>query len=104
MSEVIEQAVDPIQAAVDELLELGKKRGYVTWEEMNEILPDDAIDPAQLEIIMMCLEEAKIETLDEADADRYERRRRPDYMVWASTVLVGFYTHQNSFRKTPPRQ
>ncbi len=78
MSEVIEQAVDPIQAAVDELLELGKKRGYVTWEEMNEILPDDAIDPAQLEIIMMCLEEAKIETLDEADADRYERRRRAD--------------------------
>ncbi|UCC30483.1 MAG: RNA polymerase sigma factor RpoD [Phycisphaerales bacterium] len=78
MSEVIEQAVDPIQAAVDELLELGKRRGYVTWEEMNEILPDDAIDPAQLEVIMMCLEEAKIETLDEADADRYERRRRPD--------------------------
>ena len=60
-----------IQAAVDELLELGKKRGYVTWEEMNEILPDDAIDPAQLEMIMLRLEEAKVETLDEIDAQRY---------------------------------
>jgi RNA polymerase primary sigma factor len=76
MIEAIEQVIDPVQAAVDELLERGKARGYVTWEEMNEILPDDAIDPAQLEIIMMRLEEAKIETLDEADAARYERRRR----------------------------
>ncbi len=77
MSEVIEpQPVDPIQSAIDELLSLGKQRGYVTWEEMNEILPDDAIDPTQLEIIMMRLESSKIETLDEVDAARHERRRR----------------------------
>ncbi len=77
MSDVIEHImVDPIQAAVDELLELGTKRGYVTWEEMNEILPDDAIDPAQLEMIMMRIEEAKIETFDEADALAYERKQK----------------------------
>ncbi len=65
---------DPIQVAVDELLGLGKKRGYVTWEEMNEILPDDAIDPARLEMIMVRLEEAKIETLDEIEARRHARQ------------------------------
>ena len=68
--------IDPIQAAVEELLDIGKKRGYVTWEEMNEILPDDAVDPNQLEFIMMRLEESTIETLDEADAAKYERQRR----------------------------
>ena len=80
MNEVTEQqvvALDPIETALDELFELGKKRGYVTWEEMNEILPDDAIDPAQLEMIMMRLEEAKIETLDEIDAQRYAEKRKP---------------------------
>jgi RNA polymerase primary sigma factor len=76
MSEVLDQVIDPIQAAVDELLARGKARGYVTWEEMNEILPDDAIDPTQLEIIMMRLEEVKIETLDAMDAARHERRRK----------------------------
>ena len=76
MNEVLEPVADLIQSAIDELLELGKKRGYVTWEEMNEILPDDAIDPAQLEMVMMRLEEAKIETLDEIDAHRYERNRK----------------------------
>ncbi|MCH7872582.1 MAG: sigma-70 family RNA polymerase sigma factor, partial [Planctomycetes bacterium] len=43
---------------------------------MNEILPDDAVDPNQLEVIMMRLEESTIETLDEADAAKYERQRR----------------------------
>ncbi|MGD2110372.1 MAG: RNA polymerase sigma factor region1.1 domain-containing protein, partial [Phycisphaerae bacterium] len=76
MSEVIEQSFDPIQLAVEELLGRGKKRGYVTWEEMNEVLPDDAIDPSQLEMIMMRLEEKRIETLDEADAAKYERDRK----------------------------
>ena len=79
MNEALEQLVgvsDPIEAAIDALLELGKSRGYVTWEEMNEILPDDAIDPAQLELIMMQLEEAKVETLDEVDAQRYSEKRK----------------------------
>ena len=76
MSEVIDQSADPIQIAVEELLARGTKRGYVTWEEMNEILPDNAIDPTQLEIVLMNLEDAKIDTLDEADAARYERRRK----------------------------
>ncbi len=77
MSEVIEQIADPIQRAVDELLDRGKRRGFVTWEEMNSILPDDAVDPAQLEMILVRLEEAKIETLDEIDAHKYEPKRKP---------------------------
>ena len=71
MTDLIEQPIDPIQIAVDELVQRGTKRGFVTWEEMNEILPDDAIDPAQLEMVMMRLEEEKIETLDDIDAQRY---------------------------------
>jgi RNA polymerase primary sigma factor len=76
MTEMIEQTTDPIQVAVDELVQRGKGRGFVTWEEMNEVLPDDAIDPAQLEMVMMRLEEEKIETLDEIDAQRYLARRK----------------------------
>jgi RNA polymerase primary sigma factor len=76
MKEVLEQVSDPIQRAIDELLNRGKKSGYVTWEEMNEILPDDAVDPAQLEWVLLRLEDAGVETLDETDARRYEQRRQ----------------------------
>ncbi len=76
MKELTKELLDPIQQAIDELLQRGTKSGYVTWEEMNEILPDDAVDPAQLELVLLRLEEAQIETLDEIDARRYEQRRR----------------------------
>ena len=54
-----------IEAAVEDLVNRGKARGFVTWEEMNETLPDNAIDPSKLELILLRLEEEKIETLDE---------------------------------------
>jgi RNA polymerase primary sigma factor len=76
MSDAMAEVKSPIQTAVDELMELGRKRGFVTWEEMNTILPDEAVDPNQLELILLRLEEASIETLDEADAVRYETRRK----------------------------
>jgi len=69
MTEMIAETADPIQVAVDELVQRGKDRGFVTWEEMNEILPDDAIDPMQLEMVMMRLEEEKIETLETVSGD-----------------------------------
>jgi RNA polymerase primary sigma factor len=68
-------AAETIEQAVQTLLEVGRKRGYVTWEEMNEVLPDEAIDPTQLEKAMMRLEAAKIETLDELDATAREANR-----------------------------
>ena len=76
MSDTIVEVKNPIQIAVDELMELGRKRGFVTWEEMNTILPDEAVDPNQLELILLRLEEASIETLDEADAGKFEIARK----------------------------
>jgi RNA polymerase primary sigma factor len=61
---------DPIEASIHRLLDLGKVRGYLTWEEMNDILPDEAIQPDKLEVVMMRLETAGIEMVDEAEADR----------------------------------
>ena len=42
MVEVVD-SLDPVETAVNGLLERGKKRGYLTWEEMNESLPDEAV-------------------------------------------------------------
>ena len=65
-----------IEAAVEDLVNRGKARGFVTWEEMNETLPDNAIDPSKLELILLRLEEEKIETLDEIDARRFTAKKR----------------------------
>ena len=58
--------------AVRLLVERGKARGYLTYEEMNEELPDDA-DPDKLSSLLMTLDEMGIELLDEADVDAREK-------------------------------
>ena len=61
---------DPIELSVQELIEKGKRRGYLTWEELNEALPDEAVLPDRLESILQKMEELGIDMVDEAEAQK----------------------------------
>ncbi len=52
---------------VKELIKKGKKRGYVTYEEINDDLPEEAVSPDKLDALLMSLDEQGIEIIDEAD-------------------------------------
>ena len=67
---------DLIEAAIGSLIELGKERGYLTWEELNEAIPDEAVSPDHLETILLRLEENKIDMVDEGEAERLESGRK----------------------------
>ena len=58
---------DPVELSVNELIEKGRQQGYLTWEELNDTLPDEAVLPDRLEGILLRLEERGIEMVDEAD-------------------------------------
>ena len=62
--------VDPIEQCVDEMITAAKKRGYLTWEELNETLPDDAISPDKLEAVLNRIEQAGIRLIDEIEAQK----------------------------------
>ncbi|MCA9245264.1 MAG: sigma-70 family RNA polymerase sigma factor, partial [Phycisphaerales bacterium] len=69
---------DPIELVVNELIVVGEKRGYLTWEELNEALPDEAISPERIDSIINRIEQKKISMIDEIEADRLrevERKR-----------------------------
>jgi RNA polymerase primary sigma factor len=61
------------------LIEQGKEKGYLTYGQVNELLPDDAVNPEKLDQLLILLEEQGIELIDEDEAqDREggtERRR-----------------------------
>ena len=61
---------DPVEVAVNDLIQRGKSRGWLTWEELNETLPDEAISPDRLEGILTQIEDNRIEMIDEAEADK----------------------------------
>ncbi len=55
---------------MSELITRGKARGWLTWEELNETLPDEAISPDRLEGVLTQIEDNKIKMIDAAEADR----------------------------------
>jgi len=54
------------------LVEKGKKRGYLTYEEMNKDLSDDNVSPDQLDSLLMTLDDLGIDLIDEADEEELE--------------------------------
>lgn len=58
---------DEFQDSTKLLIEKGKQRGYLTYEEMNDELPAEAVEPDQLGSLLMMLDELGVELLDAAD-------------------------------------
>jgi len=54
------------------LIAKGKKKGFLTYEEMNDDLPDEAISVGRLDNLLATLDEMGITLLDEADVKARE--------------------------------
>ena len=54
------------------LIESGKEKGYLTYTQVNDYLPDDAVNPEKLDQLLMLLEEQGIELIDESEAEERE--------------------------------
>ena len=60
---------DPEQQ-IKTLIEKGRKKGFLTYEEMNEDLPEEPTTPARLDSMLATLDEMGIKLLDEADVGK----------------------------------
>ncbi len=60
--------VDEIEAKIRIIIENGKKNGFLTYEQINDQLPDEAITPARLDSLLMTLDELGVQILDEGDS------------------------------------
>ncbi len=54
---------------IKSLIEKGQKKGFLTYEEMNDELPEEAISPGRLDRLLATLDEMDISLLDEADVE-----------------------------------
>src|SRR5436853_7828053 len=54
------------------LIDSGKEKGYLTYSQVNEYLPDDAVNPEKLDQLLLVLEEQGIELIDESEAEERE--------------------------------
>ena len=71
--------IDLNEASIKKLIARAKKRGYITYDQLNEALPQDQMSSDQIEDVMSALNEMGINIVenDEAgeDGDEPEQRR-----------------------------
>src|SRR5262249_49839487 len=51
---------------VDDLITLGKSKGFLTYDEVNEALPGGEVDPDQMDDVLNVLDNEDIEIVDDA--------------------------------------
>ena len=54
------------------LIEQGKTKGYLTYDQVNDFLPDDAVNPEKLDQLLMVLEDHEIQLIDESEVEERE--------------------------------
>jgi RNA polymerase primary sigma factor len=64
--------IDSVDAAVKKLLETGKERGFVTYDDLNNALPPDDVSSEQIEDTMTQLSELGINVVENEEAEETE--------------------------------
>jgi RNA polymerase primary sigma factor len=67
---------EEVDLRVQALLDLGVSRGYLTYEELNERLPDEVVSPDKLDSLLMMIDEMGIKLIDEMDIADFHKPPR----------------------------
>src|SRR3954471_24413195 len=65
--------MEKIDDGLKALLESGKDKGYLTYSQVNDHLPDDDANPEKIDQLLMLLEREGIELIDESEVEEHER-------------------------------
>ncbi|MBV9530924.1 MAG: RNA polymerase sigma factor RpoD, partial [Bradyrhizobium sp.] len=70
--------LDLSDAAVKKMIKQAKKRGFVTFDQLNEVLPSDTTSPEQIEDIMSMLSDMGINVTEAEDLDGEEEKEEAE--------------------------
>jgi RNA polymerase primary sigma factor len=65
-------SLDMSQAAVKKMIADAKERGYITYEQLNTVLPPEQVSSEQIEDVMSMLSEMGINIIEDDEADEGE--------------------------------
>ena len=77
----------------EELIELGKRRGMLTYDEINEALPSEFYSPSELEDLMDLLTDLGVKIVEEAGTSGFGEEETPAEPPEKTEDLVQAYFH-----------
>jgi RNA polymerase primary sigma factor len=69
--------LDLLDAAVKRLIKSAKARGYVTYDEINEVMPPDEVSPDQIEDIMTMFSDLGVNVVDADEVEETAAAEQP---------------------------
>ncbi len=69
---VLAATAGDIQGRIRELIKLAKEQGYLTFDDLNEALPQDVTDADELDTILTRLRRMEIDIIEASEVDRYK--------------------------------
>ena len=64
-----DQSLDVSQTAVKKMIADARERGYITYDQLNQVLPPDQVSSEQIEDVMSMLSEMGINVIENDDAE-----------------------------------
>src|ERR1700761_4806796 len=61
--------MDKLDEGLKTLLDLGKRRGFLTYDQVNDYLPDEASSPEKMSSLVEALDEMGIDLVSEEEAE-----------------------------------
>ncbi len=66
---------EEVERRLNVLLDAGRARGYLTYDEMNTRLPDELVSPEKLDALLMMIDEMGIKLIDDSDVSEYATKK-----------------------------
>ena len=68
-----EISLDMSQAAVKKMIGEARERGYITYDQLNQVLPPDQVSSEQIEDVMSMLSEMGINIIEDEEIEEEEK-------------------------------
>ncbi|WP_050930258.1 RNA polymerase sigma factor RpoD [Aestuariivita boseongensis] len=69
-----EMGFDMSQAAVKKMIGEAREKGYITYDQLNQVLPPDQVSSEQIEDVMSMLSEMGINIIEDEEAEEEEQK------------------------------
>ncbi|MCV2891026.1 RNA polymerase sigma factor RpoD [Ruegeria aquimaris] len=101
-----EVSLDMSQAQVKKMIAEARERGYITYDQLNQVLPPDQVNSEQIEDVMSMLSEMGINIIEDEEAEEEEQKGSTELVTTESNrevTLAGAQTEKLDRTDDPVR-
>jgi RNA polymerase primary sigma factor len=83
-----EPMVDVSQAQIKKMIAEARERGYITYDQLNQVLPPDQVSSEQIEDVMSMLSEMGINIIEDEEAEEEEQKGSTEVVTTSTSREV----------------